>query len=61
MSTLELISHYCKLLLPFATMAYVGLCAFIDKHRGWKLVTSLMFMGFWFAAGTAMLYSASGR
>jgi hypothetical protein len=52
LSTFKLISEYCKLLLPFLGALYAGLCAYIDKYRGWKLAASMLLITYLIAIGS---------
>ncbi len=42
MVTLKAVSDFCKMWLPFGAGAWSLVLAYLDKHRGWKLVGSLL-------------------
>jgi hypothetical protein len=57
LSTLKLISEYCKLSLPFLSAFYTGLSAYLDKHRGWRLAASLLLIIFLIAIGSSAVHN----
>jgi hypothetical protein len=57
LTTLKLISEYCGLLLPFLSAFYAGLCAYLDKYRGWRLAAHILFIVYLIAVGSAAVHN----
>jgi len=56
MTTLKLVSEYCKLALPFLAASYCLLVASLDHHRGWKLLGSISSMMVSLVIGVLAVY-----
>jgi hypothetical protein len=57
LSTLKIVSEFCKLLLPFLGAFYTGLCAYLDTYRGWKLASSMLLTIYLTAIGATAVHN----
>jgi hypothetical protein len=57
MSTLQQISAYAKMMIPFLAGMYSLLVPYGDRHRGWKLIGSLLSALLLFGVGCLSIFA----